>query len=226
MSMEACLGAGEVTMSVRRIAAVAAIALVSACTNEVGGTPTEHRIPGTVQSSVLGVDEISALVGTTLMSGGWTSEPPPPLAAEPATCVVAVGPATQAVYARGWTTFWSETFSDVNGDHTATQVLGMYPDGGQAQKVFTTLANGVKGCASAVRTDEETTSKWSYAVDTADTGALTWTATQDAADGWACYRQARLKGKAVLQVAVCEAGNGEQAVAKIAERFAGRVGGR
>jgi len=44
---------------------------------------------------------------------------------------VAVGPATQSVYASGWTAFWSQTFSDANGDHTVTQVLGLYPDEGQ-----------------------------------------------------------------------------------------------
>jgi len=191
----------------------------------VGGTPTAHRIPGTVQASMLGVDEVSARVGTELLNGGSTSEPPPPLSADPATCAVAVGPATQSVYAPGWTAFWSQTFSDANGDHTVTQVLGLYPDDGQAGKVFATLTDGVKGCTSAVRTDEESTSKWVYAVDTADSGALVWTATQDAADGWACYRHARLKGKVVLQVAVCEVGNGKQAVAKIADQFAGRVGG-
>jgi hypothetical protein len=213
-------------MSARRIAAVAAVALVSACTSQVGGTPTAYRIPGTTQASMLGVDEVSALVGTALMNGGNTSEPPPPLSADPATCVVAVGPATQSVYVRGWTAFWSQIFSDANGDHTVTQVLGLYPDDGQAGKVFATLTDGIKACTSAVRTDEENTSKWTYAVDTTDSGTLAWTATQDAADGWACYRQARLKGKAVLQVAVCETGNGKQAAAKIADQFAGRVGGQ
>jgi hypothetical protein len=41
-----------------------------------------------------------------------------------------------------------------------------------------------------------------------------------------CYRQARLKGKAVLQVAVCAAGDGKQAAANIADQFAGRVEGQ
>jgi PknH-like extracellular domain len=215
-----------VTKSVSKVAAVAMFALVSACTSQVGGTPTRHVVPGTVQASLLSVDEVSTVVGTALTSGDRASEPPPPLAADPVPCAVAVGPATQSVYVRGWTAFWSETFQDVHGDNTVTQVLGIYSDSGQAGKVFGALTDGVKGCTSAVRTDaDQSTSKWTYVVDTADSGALAWTATQDAGDGWACYRQARLKGKAVLQVAVCGAGDGKPASAKIADQFAGRVEG-
>jgi hypothetical protein len=123
-------------MSARGIAAVAIFALVSACTNQVSGTPTAYRVPGTVQASMLSVDEVGAVVGVALMNGGSNSEPPPALGADPATCAVAVGPATQSLYARGWTVFWSQLLSDAGGDNTVTQVLGLYPDDGQAGKVL------------------------------------------------------------------------------------------
>jgi hypothetical protein len=220
------MGGGEVSRSAWWAVAIAAVALVSACTSPVAGTPQVDAAPGTIQASFLNIDEVSTALGFTLTTGGSTAEPPPALTADPTVCVAAVGPGTQAVYARGWTGFWSETFSDAYGDHTVTQMVGLYPDTGQATKVFGALTNGVKGCTSAVRTDDDqSTSKWTYAVSTADSGTLVWTATQDAADGWACYRQARLKGKAVLQVAVCEAGDGKNAAATITDQFAGRIGG-
>jgi hypothetical protein len=227
MSTANVAGVSDVTTSVRWVAAAGLLCLVSACTSEtVGGTPEPHVTPGTIQASFLSIDEVSTALGSALTSAGTTSEPPPAFTADPAACAVAVGPGTQSVYARGWTAFWSETFSDVDSDHTVTQVLGVYPDGGQASKVFGTLTDGVKGCPSAVRTDgDQSSSKWTYAVDTTNQNTLAWTATQDAADGWACYRQARLKDKAVLQVAVCEAADGKQATAKIADQFAAKVGG-
>jgi hypothetical protein len=205
---------------------VAAVALLSACSSQVSGKPVGHVIPGTVQASFLDIDAASATLGFALTTSDSSSEPPPALAAAPATCADAIGPATKAVYAQGWTNFWSLTFSDEDGNHTVTQVLGLYPSDDQASKVFGALTDGVKGCTSAVRTDDDqTTSQWTYAVGTADASALVWTATQNDAEGWACYRQARLKGKAVLQVAVCEAGDGSQAAAKIVDQFARQVRG-
>jgi hypothetical protein len=208
---------------------VAALAgLATACTSSVTGTAKSHVVAGTVQASFLSLDEVSALLGTTLTSASSASEPPPPLSADPAACAVAVGPGTQSVYARGWTMFQSAVYQDSDSvsDHTVTQTLGIYPDNGPAAAVFRTLSEGINGCKSAVRADsDQNTSKWTYSVGTATGSSLAWTATQDAGDGWACYRQAQLKGKAVLQVAVCEAGDGEQAAVKIADQFAGRVGG-
>ena len=81
-------------------------------------------------------------------------------------------------------------------------------------------------CPAGVRTDpDQSTTKWTYTVDSATANALAWTATQDAGGGWACYRQARLTGPNVLEVAVCEAGNGKPAAAAIADRFVGKLAG-
>jgi hypothetical protein len=215
-----------VIKSAAMVAGMAVCALVSACTSEVDGRPMPHVPAGTVQASFLGIDEVSTVLGTALTTGGSSGEPPPPLTADPPACAVAVGPGTQSVYVRGWTTFRSETFQDANGDYTVAQVLGSYTDDEQARKVFGTLTDGVKGCLTAVRTDaDQSTTKWTYAVGSAHSTALGWTATQDAGDGWACYRQARLKGKVVLQGGVCSAGDGMQAATKIADALASRVGG-
>ncbi|MEO3777200.1 sensor domain-containing protein [Micromonospora sp. B11E3] len=185
-------------------------------------------VSGTVQASVLDAEEVSRLVGVTLASDVSASEPQPPLTADPPRCVMAVGPATQAVYGRGWTAFLSATYQDSEAvpDNTVTQVVALYPDGDQAGKVFRSLAEGVRICNSAVRTDpNQTTSSWTYQLGATGSDIVTWTATQDGAGGWACHRQARLKGTAVLQVAVCQAGDGGPAAAKILDRFADRVKG-
>jgi hypothetical protein len=189
-----------------------------------------HVVPGTVQASVVSADDASMALGQTLQSQHGISEPPPALPADPANCAVAVGPTTQAVYANGWTTFGSVTYqdSDSEANHTVTQVIGLYSTSDEARQVFGTLSDGMKNCTSAVRAGGgggQRASKWFYAAtkNTADT--VSWQATQDAGDGWACYRQARLKGRAVLQVAVCEAGDGSQPAATIADQFATRVSG-
>ncbi|TCO45345.1 PknH-like protein [Actinocrispum wychmicini] len=184
-------------------------------------------VPGTVQANVLSQEEVSKVVGTTLTAETGISEPPPALIVDPTTCEVAAGPATQSVYAAGWTVFWSVTAQDMDdvADHAVTQVLGVYPDREKAGAVFRTLAEGVGKCKWAMRSDDEDSTKWNYKVGTETSDALSWTATQDAGEGWACYREARLKGNTVLQVAVCQAGDGQASAAKIADQVAGRVGG-
>lgn len=213
---------------------VALAGLVSACTSSNSGAPkagpTTPPVPGTLQASFLPIDQVSSVIGVTLSSSTNSGTPPAPLAANPAACAVAIGPATQKVYTQGWTVFGAVTYQDSNyaADHTVTQTLGRYPDANQAGAVFTALATGVKACPTGVRTDpDQGTTKWTYTVDTTNTNTntLVWTATQDAGGGWACYRQARLKGTNVIEVAVCEAGNGKPAAAAIADRFAGKLGG-
>jgi hypothetical protein len=189
-----------------------------------------HVVPGTVQASVLSADDAGKALGQTLQSQHGISEPPPALPSSPAGCAVAVGPATQAVYTPGWTTFGSVTYqdSDSAADHTVTQVIGVYPAVDQARQVFGTLSDGVKSCKSAVRAGGGSggrASKWLYAVTKNTPDTVSWKSTQDAGDGWACYREARLKGRAVLQVAVCEAGDGSEAAAATADQLASRVGG-
>lgn len=187
-------------------------------------------VPGTVQASVVSADDAGAMLGQTLQSAHSVSEPPPALPADPAGCAVAVGPATQAVYAEGWTTFGSVTYQDSDSDaeHTVTQVIGLYSTTDRAQQVFGTLSAGVKTCKVAVRAGGapgQRASKWTYSVDNDTAATLGWKATQDAGNGWACYRQARLKGRAVLQVAVCESGDGSQAATTIADEFSSKVSG-
>lgn len=208
------------------------VGLLSACTSPVGGNarsgPTTPPVPGTLQASFVPIDQVSSVVGVTLSASTDTGAPPAPLAANPAGCAIAVGPATRQVFTAGWTVFGSVTYQDSPhaADHTVTQTLGRYPDGTQAGAVFTALVNGLKACPTGVRTDpDQSTTKWTYTVDSATANALAWTATQDAGGGWACYRQARLTGPNVLEVAVCEAGNGKPAAATIADRFAGKLAG-
>jgi hypothetical protein len=142
---------------------------------------------------------------------------------------VAVGPATASAYTQGWTVFLSTTYEDSagSGAYTVTQTVGVYGSADQATGMFGKLGDGVKNCPSATRTQAggQGSVKWNYSVGTATADTLAWTAAQDAGGGWACYRQAQLKGKDVLQVAVCEGGDGKAAAAQIAGQFAARVSG-
>ncbi|MDH6709182.1 hypothetical protein P3T27_005928 [Kitasatospora sp. MAA19] len=185
-----------------------------------------HVAAGTVQADLLVPDEVSRLAGTTLVAGPRGSEPPEAVAVEPSGCAVAAGPATRSVYGNEWTAFLSATYQDPagTGDHTVTQVVGVYPDEDKASAAFRRLDEGLRGCPSAVRTDPDgSTSGWTYKTDTVTPDTVGWTATQDSGDGWGCHRQARLKGRMLLQVALCSAGDGRPAVARIADRIAEKV---
>jgi hypothetical protein len=187
-----------------------------------------HVVPGTVQAAVLSPDEVSKALGTTVIAGPVVDQPPPALTADPASCAVAVGPATASGYTPGWTVFLSTTYQDSAGvgDYTVTQTVGVYGSTDQASAMFGKLGDGVKNCPSATRTDpSQGPVKWDYTVGAATADTLAWSAAQDAGGGWACYRQARLKGKDVVQVAVCEGGDGKAAAAQVADQFAARVSG-
>ena len=187
-----------------------------------------HVVPGTLQASILTPDEVSREVGTTVISGSAVNRPPPALTANPDSCAVAVGPATVSGYTKGWTVFYSSTYQDAAGagDYTVTQTIGVYGDAGQSASVFQNLGKGIGACPSATRTDQNKNSvKWNYTVDSNTPAQLVWTASQESGRGWACYRQARLKGKAVVEVAVCEGGDGKAAAAQVADRFEAKVNG-
>jgi hypothetical protein len=180
--------------------------------------------PGTIEAAFLPVDDVSALVGTTLAAEQSVSEPPRPLSADPPACAVAVGPATASVYAPGWRSFGSVSYQDSTAEHVVAQVLGVYPEEAGAQAAFGKLTGGLAQCPTAVRTNPDRgTAKWSYKVDTTTTDSVAWTASQEGGDGWACARHAHRKGNALVQVSVCQAGDGKQAAAAILDRFAGRV---
>ncbi|MEU0569207.1 sensor domain-containing protein [Nonomuraea sp. NPDC005983] len=183
-------------------------------------------VAGTVQAVVLPAADVSKAVGTTLNALTRASEPAPPLPADPPGCSVAVGPATTVVYQGGWTAFVSVAQQDAtdSADHTVTQTVGRYASADRAAEVFSTLADGLNACPSAVRDASGAgASRWTYRVDSATDTALSWTAVQDQGDGWACYREARLTGSSVLQSAICEAGDGRPAARAIADQIAERA---
>lgn len=185
-----------------------------------------HLVAGTVHAALLTPDEASRLTGVTLTPGPRAGEPAPTLVADPSSCRIAVGPATQAVFGKDWTAFLSATYQDAGGlgDYTTTQVVGVYPDSERAGAVLRTLTAGLRSCPSAVRTDQDRrSSKWTYRVDAATSDSVAWTAVQDGGNGWACYRQAQLKGKSLLQVAICEAGDGRSTVKALIQRIDAEV---
>lgn len=187
-----------------------------------------HLVAGTVHAALLTPEQASRLTGVSLGSGPRAAEPAPALATDPPSCGVAVGPTTQAVYGRDWTAFLSATYQDAGGfgDYTLTQVAGVYPDSAKAGAVLQGLAAGLRSCPSAVRTDQGgRSSRWTYQVDDATRDGVSWTAVQDGGNGWACYRRAQLKGRSLLQVGICEAGDGRPAVQALTLRIATGISG-
>jgi hypothetical protein len=187
-----------------------------------------HVVSGTVQATVLSADDVSRLAGATVVSAASTSQPPPALSADQPGCVVAVGPATRAVYGQAWTGFLSVTYQDSahKGSMTVNQVAAIFPSADKAAATFGTLSDGLKGCPAATVVDRAGRAmQWHYAVGTQDSASLAWTATQDAGNGWACHHQARLTGRSLLQVSVCEAGDGESVATAVADRFAAQAKG-
>lgn len=191
--------------------------------------PSNHLVAGTVQATVLSADEVSSLAGTTVIPASSASVPPAPLTADKPACVVSVGPATQAVYGRTWTGFLSVTYQDVarKGSITVTQVAAVFPNADGATAAFKTLTGGLGGCPSSSVTDRSgRATQWQYKVGTQAPASVSWTATENgASSGWACHHQARVTGTSLLQVAVCDAGNGDAIAAKVADQFAARVKG-
>lgn len=187
-----------------------------------------HIVAGTVQADLLTPDSVSRLVGTTLVSGPRSNQPHAPVTVSPSNCAVAVGPVTQSVYGRAWTAFLSATYQDAGGTgaYTVNQVIGVFPDSGKAGAAFRTLTAGLTRCPSSTRTDQAgRTSKWAYTAEPPTPVAVVWTAAQEGGAGWACYHQARLKGTSLVQVAVCEAGDGQPATTKLADALTGQVSG-
>jgi hypothetical protein len=187
-----------------------------------------HLVAGTVQADLLGPEQASQLVGTTLASGPRSSRPPAALTVSPATCAVAAGPATQAVYGHQWTAFRSATYQDASGTGAVTvnQVVGVFPDTAGADAAFRALTTGLTRCPSTARTDRTGHStSWTYTAYPPGQAAVVWTASENDGSGWACYHQARETGKALIEVGVCEAGDGQPAVSGLADALAGKVTG-
>ncbi|GAA4858092.1 hypothetical protein GCM10023222_06270 [Saccharopolyspora cebuensis] len=204
------------------VIAAVQFAVIAALVAWIAWPAVMRAIPGAVRAEVLTPAEAGDAVGVPLHAGASRSEPPPPPRADPPECAVAAGPTTRAVYAPGWTRFHSATYQDSAESTVVTQVIGTYPDRARATEVFGALSDGVSGCDAARRIGE-TTSSWSYGVYTTSPDVLIWIGFQDGAP-WACFRQARLEGSSVLQVSVCQAGDGAPATARLAERFFGRAG--
>lgn len=184
--------------------------------------PSLHLVAGTVQADLLTPDQVSKLAGVSVVSGPGSNEPPAVISASPAKCAAAAGPATRAVYGHSWTAFLSATdeAADGSGDYTASQAVGVFPDGAKATAAFQVLASGLAQCPSSqVAGWAGRAVKWAYAAYPATAVAVAWTATQNGGDGWACYHQAQVSGTALVQAAVCEGGDG----GSVASAIAGRV---
>jgi hypothetical protein len=112
-------------------------------------------------------------------------------------------------------------------DHSVTQTVARYPDQRAAEKVFDGLTAWLNRCLDkpAVSTDtlDESQSQWRFIVEHAGANTARWTATQTDGDNWGCYHEARLTGSWVLQVAVCQVGNGQPTAVNIIGKLAANL---
>ncbi|MGW3167908.1 sensor domain-containing protein, partial [Streptomyces sp. NPDC001142] len=185
-----------------------------------------HIVAGTVQADLLGPDSVSRVAGTTVVAGAQSNRPHDPLTVSPSACAVAAGPTTQSVYGQVWTAFVSATYKDAGatGAYTVNQVIGVFPDSAKADAAFATLTKGLNACSSSTRTDQDgRTSKWMYKAQPSTQVAVAWTAAQDGNANWACSHQARVNGTSLVQVTVCQAGDGQPTAAKLADKLTRKV---
>lgn len=192
--------------------------------SKVAGTGGKAEPPLMVNAKQAG-KIVGADLGNTTRDGA----PPPPIEVDPSDCGVAAGPSTRSVYTDGWTQYHLVTMREASDywDHSITQTAGKYADEASASRVFDALNAGLKECVgpNAAVTDvlDDATSEWTFSVDSAETAALRWVATQADGNDWSCFRDARLVRSWVVQVAVCQAGNGRPAATAIAERLSKNV---
>lgn len=185
-----------------------------------------HIAAGTVQADLLSPDSVSRVAGTTLVAGAQSDRPGAELKVSPSACGVAAGPTTRSVYGDGWNAFLSATYRDSagSGSYTVNQVIGVYPDSEKAGAAFQVLTKGLSKCPSSTRTDQAgRTAKWKYKAHPATEVAVAWTATQDAEVNWSCAHQARVMGTSLIQVSVCQAGEGQATASKLTDHLAKKV---
>ena len=187
-----------------------------------------HIAAGTVEADLLSPDSVSRVAGTTVVAGAQSNRPHAPLTVSPSACAVAAGPTTQSVYGQAWTAFVSATYKDAGatGAYTVNQVIGVFPDSKNAKAAFSTLSKGLNACSSSTRTDQaDRTAKWTYTAQPDAQVAVSWTAAQGGSANWACSHQARVSGTSLVQVSVCQAGDGRPAVSNLADKLARKVSG-
>lgn len=205
-------------------AVLAGVVLVGAgCTQTTAGSAVRAVPP-----LVVGSQQVSDRVGAELANITEDRVPPPRVEVDPAECAVPAGPSTVTVYSAGWTQYHLVTMQEAADfwEHSVTQTAGKYPDEAAAKKVFDALNTGLAECTGrATVTDalDESTAVWTFAVDSTDGDATRWIATQADGNDWACYREARLTGQWVVQVAVCQVGNGRPAATSITEALVKKV---
>lgn len=191
--------------------------------------PVPSRLAsGTVQTGLLTPDQVSRVTGVPVIAGPQADQVPAEVAVTPLACAAAAGPSTQAVYGHSWTRFLSATYTDAGGSggYTVNQVVGGFSSSNGASAAFGRLTGGLAQCSSSTTTGQAgRTTKWAYKTYPATPIAVAWTAAQADGGGWSCYHQAQLSGKALVQVAICEGGNGAPATSALVGALSRKVSG-
>ncbi|MFE9581444.1 sensor domain-containing protein [Nocardia sp. NPDC006044] len=196
---------------------------------KVGGSATDNLTPGSIDAALIGLADASVEVGSTLMSRVDATKP---VAAQPTTppeCGTGASPASEAVYGSEWTQFRLTTFQESSStwDHSLTQAVGRYAGPEQARGAFLRLSDALVACGDretvVIGAGGVTDSKWRNHGDVTSGEVLRWNAEQLDATTWRCFREVRLKQATLVQVALCQSGNGQPAAAAIADKLSSRL---
>ncbi|MEV5833587.1 sensor domain-containing protein [Nocardia sp. NPDC052112] len=195
----------------------------------VRGTATENYAPGSIDAALVSMRDAGAEVGSPLW---FRVDDTKPVAVQPVTppeCQTIAGPASDSVYGNAWTQFRLATFQETSNtwDHSLTQAVGRYENSDRAREAFTKLSDALTACGdkevAVLGSGEVADSRWRNHADARTADTLRWNAEQLDAPTWRCFREARLKQSVLLQVALCQAGNGQPAAAVIADKLASKL---
>jgi hypothetical protein len=204
------------------------VALITTSCSVVGGSATPDYPAGSIDAALMSTHDAGGRIGSALSYRLDARKPPAAQSVTPPECQSAAAPVSDLVFGNSWTDFRLSTFQENANtwDHSLTQAVGRYDNGDRARDAFAKLADALKTCGDkeiAVLDAGVVDSKWRDHVDVSTTDTVRWSAEQTDATGWSCYREARVKQAVLLQVALCQSGNGQPAATAIADKLAAKL---
>ncbi|WP_019931244.1 sensor domain-containing protein [Nocardia sp. BMG111209] len=201
---------------------------VTGC-SAVGGSAAPDYPAGSIDAALMNTHDAGGRIGAALWFRTDAGKPGAAQTVTPAECQAAATPASDLVFGNSWTDFRLSTFQENANtwDHSLTQAVGRYENADRARDAFTKLTQALMTCGdkeiAVLRGAGAVDSKWRNHIDTSSADTVWWNAEQLDATGWRCYREARLKQAVLLQVALCQSGNGQPAATAIADKVAAKL---
>ncbi|MQY24862.1 sensor domain-containing protein [Nocardia aurantia] len=211
------------------IGAVSAAFVAASGCSVVGGSATPDYPAGSIDAALMSMHDAGGRVGSALWFRIDAGKPDAAQSVTPPDCQVAATPASDLVFGNSWTGFRLSTFQENANtwDHSLTQAVGRYDNAERARDAFAKLTQGLTTCGdkeiAVLGTADAVDSKWRNHIDVSTGDTARWNAEQLDATDWRCYREARLKEAVLLQVALCQSGNGQPAATAIADKVAAKL---